>query len=75
MKFLNILFLPLLLMGCFGSSDEDRSRGYSDGYAAGYNTTCNIRATLISGEWSNSDYTSGYNQGYAAGAYACRNKN
>jgi hypothetical protein len=35
--------------------DSAYDRGYSDGYATGYNTTCEIRATLISGDWVVSD--------------------
>ena len=62
-----------LLQGC-SSSDEDYDYGYNDGYASGYNTTCNIRATLIKGDWDNEDYSSGYRAGYSSGSFDCRNE-
>ena len=46
--------------------------GYSDGYAVGYNTTCEIRATLVEGNWDNQDYMEAYSDGYADGAADCR---
>ncbi len=46
--------------------------GYSDGYAVGYNTTCNIRATLIEGKWDNSDYSEAYYAGYKDGERDCK---
>lgn len=65
------VFLPLVLAGCY---EEDKSdAGYSDGYAAGYNTTCAIRATLIEGDFENSSYAESYRLGYADGAYDCQN--
>jgi hypothetical protein len=54
------------------SSDERFDTGYSDGYASGYNTTCEIRATLVEGDWKNQHYKSGYIQGHSAGAADCR---
>jgi len=45
--------------------------GYDDGYAAGYNTTCEIRATLIEGDWDSEANSRGYNTGYADGSAAC----
>ena len=41
-------------------------------YAVGYNTTCEIRATLVEGNWDNQDYMEAYNDGYADGAADCR---
>jgi len=67
-----IIFFAIL-SGCF-SSDDDYDYGYGDGYAAGYNTTCNIRASLIKGDWDNEDYSRGYRLGYADGSYDCRNR-
>ena len=64
----------LLLQGCFSDSDADYEYGYGDGYGAGYNTTCNIRATMVKGDWSNEDYSKGYRDGYADGSFDCRNK-
>lgn len=65
-----VLPIAVLLAGC-EPADQAIDRGYDDGYAAGYNTTCEIRSTLIAGDWDNSDYSSGYRDGYAAGASAC----
>mgnify|MGYP005865916825 CR=1 FL=1 len=62
----------LLLTGC-ESSDEAYDRGYNDGYAVGYNTACEIRATLIEGDWSNSNYSRGYADGQSDGTIACNN--
>lgn len=48
--------------------------GYDDGWAAGYNTTCKIRATMIEGDWDSESYSRGYSDGYADGSYECRNQ-
>ena len=45
--------------------------GYGDGYAVGYNSTCEIRSTLIHGLES-TEYKNAYNNGYVDGAEACR---
>lgn len=61
------------LSGCIGDdSDERLDAGYSDGYAVGYNTECEIRTTLIEGDFENADYSRGYYAGLADGAAACR---
>ncbi len=55
-------------------SDGNGSRydsGYDDGYAVGYNTTCEIRGTLIAGEWGNKHYSRGYADGIVDGIKAC----
>lgn len=65
-----ILVLGLLLTACT-DADERYDVGYDDGYAEGYNTTCQIRATLIEGNWSNADYSRGYADGRADGAHEC----
>ena len=57
-----------------GDGGDGDGEGEGDGYAAGYNTTCNIRATLVKGDWDNKDYSEGYRDGYAAGAFDCKNK-
>jgi hypothetical protein len=67
---LGLTTIILMTVGC-----EQRSRydaGYSDGYAAGYNTECQIRATLVAGEWDNVEYSRGYREGESAGREACR---
>ena len=68
------IFLSFLISGCGDSSftTDWADVGYSDGYAVGYNTTCNIRATLVEGKWDNKKYMEAYNDGYADGAAACR---
>lgn len=67
------IFILVSLTGCF-SSDDDYEYGYNDGYAAGYNTTCKIRATMIKGDWDDEDYSRGYRAGYEDGAFDCRNR-
>ena len=69
-KFIFLILLVVFMSGC-GSKDWYQI-GYSDGYATGYNTTCNIRATLIHGEWGKKKYKAGYDAGYLAGAADCR---
>ena len=60
------------LSGCGESADSRYDYGYSDGYAAGYNTTCEIRGTLVKGDWDDEAYANGYRDGYAEGALDCR---
>jgi hypothetical protein len=73
MKYLPIIVFPLLLSAC---SNEDKfDVGYDDGYAAGYNTTCEIRATMVEGDWDNQSYSRGYKKGYETGSQDCKNKN
>lgn len=63
----------LILVACKTASPEERyDVGYSDGYAAGYNTECKIRVTLIEGDWDNKDYSRGYQDGNYAGIQDCR---
>ena len=75
-KLIAICFLAFGLMGCEEgeSSDASYSRGYKDGYAAGYNTTCKHGATLVAADWDNKHYSQGYSAGNRAGITACRNK-
>ena len=54
-----------MLSGC-GAYDS----GHKDGYAAGYNTTCNIRGALVEDSW-NPVYKKGYKDGYKEGSVAC----
>jgi len=62
--------LAVVLSGC--DDAEDRyDVGYDDGYAVGYNTACEIRATLIEGDFDNSDYARGYAEGQTDGIMAC----
>ena len=64
----------LSLFGC-ESADSRYDAGFNDGYAVGYNTTCEIRATLVEGDWDDDNYSAGYRDGYAEGAIDCRRSN
>ena len=63
-------FLASALTAC-DDPDERYDAGYGDGYAAGYNSTCKIRATLVEGDWDNAHYSRGYNRGYIEGSAEC----
>ncbi|OYW53040.1 MAG: hypothetical protein B7Y80_18965 [Hyphomicrobium sp. 32-62-53] len=67
------VIVALALAGCDRKPKLGYDNGRSDGYAVGYNTTCQIRTTLIAGEWDNEEYSRGYRDGYAAGALDCTN--
>jgi hypothetical protein len=45
--------------------------GRADGYATGFNTTCQLRITIVKGDCDDKHYTKGYNDGYRAGAVGC----
>jgi len=64
----------LALAGCDEISSyfsDHADMGYDDGYAVGYNTTCEIRATMIHGLESQ-EYQTAYRRGYIDGSEACR---
>lgn len=64
--------LVLVLFSVAACKEEDKfDAGYDDGFASGYNTACEIRATLIEGDWDSQSYTRGYNEGNAAGILEC----
>ena len=74
MRFYALILGSLSLLFVSGCDSKDWSdAGYSDGFAVGYNTTCEIKATLIEGNWDNEEYSEAYEVGYADGAIACRN--
>ena len=76
--FLKIIFIisfSSFLIACGESSDSAYNRGYDDGYAVGYNSTCNIRSTMVSGDWDNKHYSEGYADGTIDGSRACLNQN
>lgn len=79
MEIIKLTFISIVLLffivSCGESSDSAYDRGYDDGYAVGYNTTCQIRSTLIAGDWDNKHYSRGYADGNSAGTQACLNKN
>ena len=72
-----LIIIGLIIFGfskCSDSSFELKDKydsGYGDGYAVGYNSTCNIRTTLIDGDWSSESYTRGYNDGKYDGSVDC----
>ena len=69
-----ILIANALFSGCNKDDADDRfDVGYSDGYAVGYNTECQIRATLIESDFDDEDYSRGYTAGIVHGKTACRN--
>ena len=70
-----VFLTALSSLGISGCTDSDKSydSGYSDGYAVGYNTACQIRATLIEGDWDNAAYSRGYAEGQSEGTIACNN--
>lgn len=63
--------MTLILSACGGTDEEAYDRGYGDGYAVGYNTACEIRATMVAGDWSDEDYSRGYADGQTDGTIAC----
>ena len=75
LKIIFIISFSSFLIGCGESSDSAYNRGYDDGYAVGYNSTCNIRSTMVSGDWDNKHYSKGYADGTIDGSRACLNQN
>lgn len=58
------------LSGCI--FEEDRSgAGFQDGLAVGYNTACEVRASLINAEWDNESYSRAYADGVTQGILQC----
>ena len=70
-KLFLLVTFTFLITSCINNADERYDTGYSDGYAEGYNTTCEIRATLIEGDWSDEDYSRGYSDGRVDGTTEC----
>ena len=60
----------IAITGCV-DSDQRYDAGYTDGYAVGYNTACQIRATIIEGAFDDADYARGYSAGQTDGIIAC----
>jgi len=63
--------ISVALMGC-ADRDERADVGYDDGYAVGYNTACQIRATLVEGDFKNEAYAEAYARGQSDGIVACQ---
>ena len=62
-----LIAVTALLSGCGQSADSRYDGGYKDGYAEGYNTTLELRATLVQGDWNDKNYKRGYDEGRAQG--------
>jgi hypothetical protein len=62
----------MVLTGC-ADSERTYDAGYSDGYAVGYNTACEIGSTMIYGHFDSKEYSRGYAIGEYNGKTACRN--
>ena len=65
-----LILTMLFIQGCSLDSN-DYDSGYSDGYAVGYNTQCNLRSTMVKGDWDNLEYSKGYKEGYSSGSFDC----
>lgn len=65
-----VVVAVMLLVGCQGSGDQ-HGIGYRDGYAVGYNTACEIRATAVNGTWDDKEYSRGYAEGMPDGVADC----
>ena len=63
------IIIAVLVVGCGESIGYDE--GYDDGYASGYNTTCQIRDTMIHGDWDNKNYSKGFQAGKRDGSNQC----
>ena len=73
---LTLLILSILFLTSCGESNSDsKERGYSDGYAAGYNYLCADGGTLVGADWDNKYYSQGYAKGYEIGAGDCYDEN
>jgi hypothetical protein len=67
-----VAIVALLAVGCSVADPEERyDTGAGDGYAVGYNTACEIRATLIEGDFDDQDYARGYAEGMEDGIADC----
>ena len=69
----SLLAIAIALCGFWESKESRYRRGYQDGYAVGFNTACQIRATIIKGDWNDQEYSRGYSDGTTAGIVACNN--
>jgi hypothetical protein len=73
MKYTVLVLATMLLAACGESADSRYHSGYDDGYAVGYNTTCQVRRTnIVKGDWDDENYSRGYRNGHADGAKECK---
>jgi hypothetical protein len=70
-----LIAIAALLSGCGQSADSRYDAGYKDGYAEGYNTTLELRATLVEGDWKDKNYKQGYDEGRIQGVNDALKKN
>jgi hypothetical protein len=72
---MNSLRVLVVVTGVFtaacGDDVDQGDLGYDDGYAVGYNTACEIRTTLIAGNFENNEYATAYGRGQTDGIIAC----
>lgn len=61
----------LALIGSIHFLLSERSKGYDDGYAVGYNTTCNLKQVATSGHFLIPTYSSAFAEGVIAGIISC----
>ena len=75
MKKTLLLALAVIAVGCAEEESDDAryGRGWSDGYAFGYNGACEITGILIEGDYDDNNYFGGYMDGYAEGVSDCEN--
>ena len=59
-----LLIVAVSMVSC-SNSDKNYRSGYNDGSAVGYNSACDIRRTLIYGDFNNNDYADGVVDGIA----------
>ena len=55
-QFIVFLSAVAALSGCGESASARYDAGYGDGYAEGYNTTLQIRSTMVRGDWKDKEY-------------------
>ena len=63
--------LALFALTGFRASPKTFDQGFDDGYAVGYNTTCQVRGTHFHGDWDSPAYKRGYRIGLRAGVQDC----
>lgn len=51
-----VALIAVLLLAACRLQGATYDQGRDDGYAVGYNTACEIRATAINGDWKSDEY-------------------
>lgn len=71
-KYLLFLFASFFLLAC-ENADSAYDRGYSDGYAVGFNSICYPNTSnMIYGDFDNQSYSAGYYDGKSDGENDCK---